>query len=530
MSLYDDVLAKLGTMDEQQKAAAMATAKEVFGGSIWIANAGPQLQAYYSPADLLLYGGQGGGGKTDLLGGLALTQHRRALIMRPQYTDLSAIIERFTTIAKTTKGLNRSPPAQFKYNDRLVDFGAARTLEDAKTWQGNPHDLIGLDEACLFLESVVRFIVGWNRAADDKLGQASTQRSRTVLATNPPLGPEGEWIIGMFRPWLDLSHPLYPMEHGALLWYITDPDGNDMEVDGADDIREYTDSDGEKKKYTPKSRSFIPAKLSDNPFLIDTGYQATLDAMPEPLRSAIRDGNFMAAREDGVFQVIPTSWVLAANERWRGKERPNIAMASLGLDVARGGRDSTVLTPRWGSWFGAQIVVPGRDTPDGPTVAALCALHLRDGAKIGIDNIGVGADAETALRNADLPFEAMNGSLTSTGATRDGAFQFSTYRSEMWWMLREALDPDYGYSLCIPPDPALMADLTTPTYEVRPGRPPKIYVESTKDMMKRLGRSPDRGSSMVYGWNCGGMDLHPTGRRGRVLHTPAPDYGEARAR
>jgi hypothetical protein len=37
----------------------------------------PQLAAYCSRADLLLYGGAAGGGKTDLLLGLATTAHHR---------------------------------------------------------------------------------------------------------------------------------------------------------------------------------------------------------------------------------------------------------------------------------------------------------------------------------------------------------------------------------------------------------------------------------------------------------------------
>ena len=511
----DAMMAKLDAMDPAEYAALEAETIEQTRDKIWLPNPGPQIDAFNSKAELLLYGGQGGGGKTDLLGGLALTEHRRSLILRPQYTDLGAIIDRFTSIAGTKDGLNRSPPAQFKYDGRIIDFGAASSLEGAETWQGNPHDLIGFDEACQFLEIVVRFLMGWNRAADEELGVASKQRSRVVMASNPPIGPEGEWIIGMFRPWLDITHT-DPAEHGELRWYITDPDGKDMEVVDATPV----EIDG--ATYIPKSRTFIPAALSDNPFLVGTGYQATLDAMPEPLRSAIRDGNFMAAREDSAFQVIPANWVLAAQERWRNQQPPRIAMSSLGLDVARGGKDDTVFTPRWGTWFGEQKIVPGRDTPDGPSVAVLAAGMLREGAVIGVDNIGIGADAETALRNANLPYEAMNGAEKATAHTRDGAFGFATRRSEMWWMLREALDPDYGFNIALPPDPALMADLCTPTYEVRPGQPPKIYVESTKDMMKRLGRSPDRGSSAVYAWNSGGMDTNPGGRnKGKVLHTPA---------
>ena len=302
-------------------------------------NIGPQSDAYFCKADVLLYGGQGGGGKTDLIAGLALTQHQRTLLLRPQYTDLGALIERVVKIAGTRKGLNSAPPAQFKFNNRVIDFGAAAKMDRAETWQGNPHDLLAFDEACQFQEEVVRFLMGWNRAADESLGGESNTRVRTVLASNPPLGSEGEWIIGMFRPWLDLTHP-NPAEPGELRWFITDPDGNDLETDDATPI------EIEGTTYVPQSRTYIPAALSDNPFLIDTGYQSTLDAMPEPLRSAIRDGNFMAAREDDTWQVIPTNWVLEANERWR-EGKPKHAMTSIGLDVARGGKDNTVFAPRY---------------------------------------------------------------------------------------------------------------------------------------------------------------------------------------
>ena len=104
MATIDDMLVKLTGMTDDQVAAAEKEAIEQFKGAIWIANAGPQLAAFHSKADLLLYGGQGGGGKTDLLAGLALTQHQRSLILRPQYTDLGSIIERFTSVAQTKSG------------------------------------------------------------------------------------------------------------------------------------------------------------------------------------------------------------------------------------------------------------------------------------------------------------------------------------------------------------------------------------------------------------------------------------------
>ena len=496
----DDIVARLKGMPLTEKSALNELVLEQTKNAIWIPNSGPQSQAFYSNADLLLYGGQGGGGKTDLLTGLALTQHMRTLLLRPQYTDLGALIDRVVKVAKTRTGLNSSPPAQFKFDGRVIDFGAASNMDRAETWQGNPHDLIGFDEACQFLEPVVRFLMGWNRAANEQLGEVSDQRVRTIMATNPPLNAGGEWIVGMFRPWLDITHN-NPAKHAELRWFITDPDGDDMEVDGSTDIRDFSG-----QKYVPKSRTFIPAALADNPFLINTGYQSTLDAMPEPLRSAIRDGNFMAAREDDEWQVIPTQWVIDANERWKAG-KPSVAkMTAMGVDVARGGRDATVLAPRYDNWFAELISVPGRDTPDGPSVVALAAANLRDGATCGIDSIGVGADAETAFRNAGLPFESINGASSGIGRTRDNSFQFFNKRTEIWWKFREALDPINGKDIALPPDPALQADLTAPTYNIRPGEPPKIYVEGKQDIIKRLGRSPDRGDSVVYSWATEGSD------------------------
>lgn len=529
-SLLDELLGKLDGLPKDQFAQVQQLVSEQTNERPWFPSPGPQTEAYFSKADLLLYGGQGGGGKTDLLVGLALCEHQRTLVLRPQYTDLGNIIERLVKVAGTRQGLNRAPPPKFDTADgRRIDFGAASTLEQAETWQGNPHDLIAFDEACQFREDVVQFLMGWNRAADDDLDAAAKQRTRIVFASNPPMGAEGEWIIRWFAPWLDPAHG-NPAKPGELRWFITNPHGEQIEVDGSAIITI------EGREFRPRSRTYIPASLDDNPFLRNTDYRATLDALPEPMRSAIRDGNFMAAREDDAMQVIPTDWVIKAFDRWREwqtKEhhtRPDVAvpMSSLGCDVARGGRDNTVLAPRWGSYLGELVVVPGRDTPDGPSVAALCASRLRDGAVVGVDSIGVGADAETSLRNAGLPYEAMNGAEKSYGSTRDGSYLFQTRRSEMWWMLREALDPINGAGVALPPDNALQADLTAPLWEVRPGMPPKIYVEAKKDMMKRLGRSPDRGDAVVYAWNSGGLDIgKATGNRHqRARHAPpaASDY------
>lgn len=513
----DEVLKRVQGLTPEKREKLTEEILEQAKRQIWVPNPGPQTDAFYSKADLLLYGGQGGGGKSDLIAGLALTRHKNSLIMRRQYTDLGAMTDRVIQVYGTRTGFNgQSPPKLRTADGRLVDFGAAAKLGDEQHWQGQAHDFIGIDEATQFLEAQIRFLMGWNRPRDEA---DVSQRCRTVLATNPPLSADGHWIIGVFRPWLDPSHP-NPAKPGELRWFVTDPDGHDLEVEGPDDIQEFN---GE--PYRPLSRSFIPAKLSDNPTLARTNYQATLDAMPEPMRSAIRDGNFMAAREDDAWQVIPTAWVLAAQERWRAGKPENAAMTAMGLDIARGGRDQTVLAPRYGKWFDNLTCVPGRLTPDGPSVVALVVQHQRDGASINLDAIGVGGSVQDHLKSANIEHVPLNGATGSSRATLDGKFHFLTKRSEMYWSFREALDPDYGIDIALPPDQELQADLTTPTYTVRTGEPPKIYVESKEDIIKRLGRSPDKGDGVVYSWAAGDVEKKRARKRNAGHLSPVADTG-----
>src|SRR5688572_15098080 len=166
-------------------------------GRKWTPNPGPQTEAYFSKADVLLYGGEPGGGKSQLILGLAFNCHQRSLIMRRKYKDLGRIIEDALKINGGREGFNGSPPPKLKLKeDSVIDFGAAHRIGDEQDYMGKGRDLLGIDEATHFAESQIRFLMGWNRTED------AEQRVRTVLATNPPLTAEGLWINQMFAPWL----------------------------------------------------------------------------------------------------------------------------------------------------------------------------------------------------------------------------------------------------------------------------------------------------------------------------------------
>jgi hypothetical protein len=191
----------------------------------WIPSPGPQTEAYRSKADVILYGGEPGGGKTDLVLGLAFNEHRRALIMRRRYVDLSGIVDRMIAINGGREGFNGSPPPSLKRGKLTIELGAAVNVGDEQNFIGKARDLLGIDEASQFAEIQVRTLMGWVRS------EVPGQRCRVILATNPPLTSEGMWLISMFAPWLDPQYP-NPAKPGELRWVVQDDDRGDVWVDG----------------------------------------------------------------------------------------------------------------------------------------------------------------------------------------------------------------------------------------------------------------------------------------------------------
>ena len=193
---------------------------------------------------------------------------------------MSGLIDRAKEINGGSDGFNGTPPPKPVTRDgRLIMFGANQRPGDEQDFQGIPFDLKVFDEAAQFLEAQIRFHIGWMRDASNR-----EQRTRAVLATNPPIDATGDWIIGgFFWLWLDITHP----KPGELRYHVTAPE--------AAISRCRTRSRANRAAAGSRdSRTFIPAALADNPFLINNGYQAVLDGLPEPLRSA-RDGNFWRA-------------------------------------------------------------------------------------------------------------------------------------------------------------------------------------------------------------------------------------------
>ena len=434
--------------------------------------------------------------------GKALTQHQKSIIFRREGTQLTGIIDDMIKVVGHRVGYNsidkiwRNPVV-----GKQVEFGSFPNLGDETRYQGRPHDLIVFDEAANMRESQVRFLMGWLRTT--LIGQ----KCQALMTFNPPTDEDGRWIISFFAPWLDRTAFPAPALAGELRYAASIPAENgtskDLWVDGPApfvlhdgeplydfDTRQYRAQD----IITPMSRTFIPSSVSDNPFLVGTGYIAQLQALPEPLRSQMLHGDFMAGVTDDPWQVIPTDWVDRAMDRWTDRY-PKGDMDSLGCDVARGGKDETVIARRHGMWFDKPLVYAGQQTPDGPAVAGLCISALRDQAPIHIDVIGVGSSPYDFLVQAQQQVLGVNVSEKSVQTDRSGRLKFFNVRTELWWMMREALDPAYDNGICLPPNKRLKADLCTPRWAMKDSG--TIQVESREAIVKRLGRSPDYASAYV---------------------------------
>lgn len=459
---------------------------------LWMPYNEMQSRVVASMAFETFCGGKARTGKTDVLLGLAFTDHENSIIFRTEYSQMEALEERSRELLRGTGASYNASPSSKRWRDipgdKTLKFGAIKHDKDIDKYFGRPHDFVGFDEIGKFKESHYLSLWGWICSV------AEDQRVRVVCTGNPPGNSDERWIKRRWAAWVDDTHPK-PAKPGELRWYVN-LDGEDTEVEGPDAVIQ--DSKG--KTLKPLSRTYIPGELLD--FYKGTDYEAALDALPEPLRSQLRDGDFSIIEDDQALQVIPAEWIRLANARWQEMESPkDKPLRAVGVDVARGGRDQTVISKRWANWFDTLIKYDAKQTQTGQEVAAAIMEHVDDDDKdalIVIDLSGVGGSPYDILTEHEFSVDGFVSAAKSSFTDASGRLEFANRRAEAWWKFREALDPDSGEDLALPADPELMADLTAPTWKLGTRG---IQIESKDDLKKRLGRSPDCGDAIVMNYN-----------------------------
>ena len=407
---------------------------------------------------------------------------KHSAIFRRVYPNLKELMRYAREVIKDSAHENKSEKTWEFSNGRSIEFGAVQFETDKTDWQGRPHDHKLFDEITEFEESIYVFICAWNRTTDPG------QRVRVVCTGNPPIDEKGNWVIKRWAPWLDDKHP-NPAKPGELRWYAT-INGEERECKNGEPI-----CNGDETIY-PISRTFIPAKLDDNPFLAgDNRYRSILQSLPEPLRSQMLYGDFRASSSPDPWQIIPTEWVLDAQRRWLETEKPK-HLTAVGIDPARGGLDNMSIAKRYDSYFDDLAFRPGAAVPTGPIGAEFVRQEL-NGEEPEIMNIdigGIGSSVYDSLHDQYPGITAINAASASEYRDKSGKLKMRNMRAEYYWRMRDSLDPNGGDNISLPPGNEVVADLCSAKYKVTVSG---VLVEEKAEIKKRIGRSPDKGESLL---------------------------------
>lgn len=236
---------------------------------------------------------------------------------------------------------------------------------------------------------------------------------------------------------------------------------------------------------------FAPVDLGES----DTGL-ATTSWCEERLREWGPDdpryhvrvlGNFPTTAED---TLIGLGVVTAAEKRWTPSPPDEYAPLQVGVDVARFGRDKSVIVWSRGSWASGPTALSGNDNVQvaGKVLEVIRQVRRgREPVRVCIDTTNNGGVADI-LRASDVDGLEIVDVQYAASATCEG---YSRLRDQLWCSLRTWLK-ELG---AIPDVKILRADITAPKYgfDVR-GR---IKVEGKDDLKKRLGRSPDHADALA---------------------------------
>lgn len=215
-------------------------------------------------------------------------------------------------------------------------------------------------------------------------------------------------------------------------------------------------------------------------------------------KSAVYQNRVLGEFADGEDNLIPLSWIEAANERFaacNGKGEGNV---SWGVDPARYGADRTVIVLLVGSVC-ERLTYHSQDNT--MVTAGRVAAIADKVAPIAVDTIGLGAGVFDRLKELNYNTIGVNVAEAARDdyglplLDKSGQMEFVNKRSFCWWMLREALDPANPNALALPPDDYLTGDLTAPMWTYSSAG--KIVVESKDDIRKRIGRSTDAADGLA---------------------------------
>lgn len=194
---------------------------------------------------------------------------------------------------------------------------------------------------------------------------------------------------------------------------------------------------------------------------------------------------------------IPLSWVEAACDRWDKLDKGSLTgMHYIGIDPARYGDDRTAVA------IGRDYCIldidyyQGTSTMETAGLAAETIRKLGGDIPVGIETNGVGAGVYDRLAELGYLVTPINVSEKTLETDASGELSFFNFRSYLWWMVKDLLDPDNKRGIALPPDSTLITDLTSPRYTYMSDG--KLQIESKQRLRERIGRSTDAADAVIF--------------------------------
>lgn len=227
---------------------------------------------------------------------------------------------------------------------------------------------------------------------------------------------------------------------------------------------------------------FIPALPTDNPDLPEGYIDRLKEIFPDEWIKRFLEGDWTAW--EGAKNIFPYKEIHAAFSRNIEAGKP----IEIGVDVARSGKNETVIVLRSGSKVEILEIIKQSDLM---FVSGRVAFWIGDKKpdKIKIDADGLGAGVVDRLKELGFKITEIHG-----GAKARNNERFANQKAEIHWGFRERLlsgDVDLPEN-----DIELKSQLTAIEYNIKSNG--AIEIVSKEDMEKKGIKSPDRAEAVIY--------------------------------
>jgi predicted phage terminase large subunit-like protein len=257
---------------------------------------GPQELFLSSPADIAIYGGAAGSGKSFALLLEPLyhmdNQKFRAVIFRrtvPMLRAPGGLWDASREIFPLVGATAREQSHEWNFPAGAVVKCSGMELEqDAYSWQGSEICLLCFDELAQFTERQFFYLLSRNRST-------CGVRPYVRATCNPD---SDSWLRQFIGWWIDDKTGLPIADRsGVLRWFVRRDDAL-IWADTRQGLIEQFGTDA-----APKSVTFIPANVHDNKILLskDPGYVGNLKALPLVERERLLNGNWNVRAAAGNF-------------------------------------------------------------------------------------------------------------------------------------------------------------------------------------------------------------------------------------